>query len=446
VWPAGKVDAALFRGAASLGWRVRERRPGSAAWRQFNYISPTGSVYKTRRDALAGMVMDGEGDGAGRSRGRSPSPPAALTNGDLWLEPMTTAKQPRLGARYQAEVPRPTVASVQVPPGTPPHCHCAKAATWARNRWWCADEVDGCSFEVQPPPFGRTPLCACGERCAWLRLTERWCCPRPPSDGGCGNEYPPQASAWTEPQLERIEGIESLTHAQRLAADLTSAAYEVEWPRVGGADSLSDDVDNDDGGDGDDPFADLVCLQCGSGDHVELMLLCDGEGCEGAYHTFCLSPPLPAVPDGDWYCVACDATATRPSPAPASVSRRRDGGGEQIEHRDDDRTTLSSHQPPPAEPSPRATTLPMSASALRTTHAAVEEGGVEVGDVIGAHFLIEHAEEWYAGEVRAVVPHSPCRRPAAVRKLPRKLRPARPSHCSHDRAHHAVSFAHNGCR
>ena len=33
---------------------------------------------------------------------------------------------------------------------------------------------------------------------------------------------------------------------------------------------------------------------------------CDGEGCEKAYHTQCLSPPLEAVPAGDWYCPNCD--------------------------------------------------------------------------------------------------------------------------------------------
>ena len=29
------------------------------------------------------------------------------------------------------------------------------------------------------------------------------------------------------------------------------------------------------------------------------MLLCDG--CDDAYHMFCLDPPLRSIPEGDWY-------------------------------------------------------------------------------------------------------------------------------------------------
>lgn len=33
------------------------------------------------------------------------------------------------------------------------------------------------------------------------------------------------------------------------------------------------------------------------------MLLCDA--CDAGWHTFCLDPPLPGVPDGDWLCPPC---------------------------------------------------------------------------------------------------------------------------------------------
>jgi hypothetical protein len=33
------------------------------------------------------------------------------------------------------------------------------------------------------------------------------------------------------------------------------------------------------------------------------MLLCDD--CDAGWHTFCLDPPLAAVPDEDWYCPSC---------------------------------------------------------------------------------------------------------------------------------------------
>ncbi|KAM8973595.1 lysine-specific demethylase 5A isoform 2-T2 [Pelodytes ibericus] len=53
-------------------------------------------------------------------------------------------------------------------------------------------------------------------------------------------------------------------------------------------------------------FVDLyICLFCGRGDGEEKLLLCDG--CDDSYHTFCLIPPLPEVPRGDWRCPKCIA-------------------------------------------------------------------------------------------------------------------------------------------
>jgi histone demethylase JARID1 len=36
------------------------------------------------------------------------------------------------------------------------------------------------------------------------------------------------------------------------------------------------------------------------------MILCDY--CNGGYHTYCLDPPLAAVPTGDWFCAECTRT------------------------------------------------------------------------------------------------------------------------------------------
>ena len=42
------------------------------------------------------------------------------------------------------------------------------------------------------------------------------------------------------------------------------------------------------------------CLVCRlDSDHPNL-LLC--EGCNGEYHTYCLTPPLQSVPNDDWFC------------------------------------------------------------------------------------------------------------------------------------------------
>ncbi|XP_013066570.2 lysine-specific demethylase 5A-like isoform X1 [Biomphalaria glabrata] len=45
------------------------------------------------------------------------------------------------------------------------------------------------------------------------------------------------------------------------------------------------------------------CHMCGRGDGEDQMLLCDG--CDDAFHTYCLVPPLAEVPKGDWRCPTC---------------------------------------------------------------------------------------------------------------------------------------------
>jgi len=46
-----------------------------------------------------------------------------------------------------------------------------------------------------------------------------------------------------------------------------------------------------------------VCEVCGTDDKEDLLLLCDICAC--GYHTYCLQPPLAAVPDGTWLCPTC---------------------------------------------------------------------------------------------------------------------------------------------
>lgn len=50
-------------------------------------------------------------------------------------------------------------------------------------------------------------------------------------------------------------------------------------------------------------YEDLVCVCCNRGDREETLLLCDG--CDRGFHCECIG--LPAVPDGDWFCNACNA-------------------------------------------------------------------------------------------------------------------------------------------
>ena len=51
-----------------------------------------------------------------------------------------------------------------------------------------------------------------------------------------------------------------------------------------------------------------LCEMCGGGDAEERILLCDA--CDAGCHTWCCAPPLRAVPEGDWFCPACDGEDT----------------------------------------------------------------------------------------------------------------------------------------
>ncbi|CAM6110091.1 unnamed protein product [Calypogeia fissa] len=50
---------------------------------------------------------------------------------------------------------------------------------------------------------------------------------------------------------------------------------------------------------------DEKCSVCDFAGADELMLLCDQSGCTCALHTFCLTPPLKAIPEGEWFCPKC---------------------------------------------------------------------------------------------------------------------------------------------
>ncbi|XP_031480656.1 methyl-CpG-binding domain-containing protein 9 isoform X1 [Nymphaea colorata] len=51
------------------------------------------------------------------------------------------------------------------------------------------------------------------------------------------------------------------------------------------------------------PWEEGVCKVCGIDKDDESVLLCDT--CDSEYHTYCLSPPLARIPEGNWYCPSC---------------------------------------------------------------------------------------------------------------------------------------------
>lgn len=51
------------------------------------------------------------------------------------------------------------------------------------------------------------------------------------------------------------------------------------------------------------PWDEGVCKVCGIDKDDDNVLLCDT--CDSGYHTYCLTPPLTRVPEGNWYCPPC---------------------------------------------------------------------------------------------------------------------------------------------
>jgi hypothetical protein len=47
------------------------------------------------------------------------------------------------------------------------------------------------------------------------------------------------------------------------------------------------------------------CCICNDNHDEDLILLCDGKGCQNETHLFCLRPPLFKVPENKWFCSEC---------------------------------------------------------------------------------------------------------------------------------------------
>ena len=66
-----------------------------------------------------------------------------------------------------------------------------------------------------------------------------------------------------------------------------------------------------------------ACSTCGS-THTSksnAMLLCDGTGCEQAFHQQCLVPPLQRIPPGEWRCPTCSPVHAAAKAAEAEAAQ-----------------------------------------------------------------------------------------------------------------------------
>lgn len=72
------------------------------------------------------------------------------------------------------------------------------------------------------------------------------------------------------------------------------------------------------------PDKGLPCELCRFPDDEHLMLLCDS--CNTGWHTYCLDPPLPAVPATTWVCPTCTAAGVTPEQAAAEQAAAKLAG------------------------------------------------------------------------------------------------------------------------
>ena len=133
----------------------------------------------------------------------------------------------------------------------------------------------------------------------------------------------PSSSSASEPRAGRQANRVARSSAGRRSLKEASSEEEEEVQEV---------ADCDD---------DLPCGVCGKLGDDDRAILC--EGCDGAFHTFCLDPPLEAIPDGDWFCSHCAAPNLK-SAAPKEICgvKEKPSGDDENEmnapNRSDDRS------------------------------------------------------------------------------------------------------------
>ena len=368
VLTAQAVDRKLGVGASALGWRMEEAYAGGGKHSAWHYIAPDGEIFGRRTEPLRLLAECGVERAAGSTanapwlaRAKQTIPVGAAHQAELpptlvlsvrpppAEPPRCFCAQPAAWARKRWWCATEACDFECVPPPGPmtPLCECGRAAVWVRGCWLCDRSHGGCSMRLldvsRPEP---TPVAAgdieqglAARTAARLTAVARAAdgADAPASDGAAPAAAPAGAAAPSEAEAaapSAAEAAESTAPAAAAPAAVAAVAEDagllsklVGAPPPGGFVLMGGDGYADGavaGGDGvsrcpawqkdtDFPDEDASCERCGSGLDDAQLLLCDNTRCTRAYHIYCLTPPLAAVPAGDWLCPVCSSSRHTPA-------------------------------------------------------------------------------------------------------------------------------------
>jgi len=100
-------------------------------------------------------------------------------------------------------------------------------------------------------------------------------------------------------EIEDRELMFKSDHEFSCESDDDEDYVEVKHARTGAGKKKKKKAESEE--DEDDGFA---CVKCGKSDRPESILLCDS--CDAGWHLTCLRPALMVIPEGDWFCPACN--------------------------------------------------------------------------------------------------------------------------------------------